>query len=549
MKKFFLQMYSGLMIMMIFANLRLSAQVSQTPPMGWNSYDSKNYSVTEAEVEAIADTMASKYLRYGWQYLCIDWGWYFPGMSTGSPDQVDSGGTTTISTRDHMDAYGRFMPDTVRFPSSVGGAGFGPLATYVHGKGLKFGIHILRGIPRQAVWAGTPILGTGYVARNAADTVTSNDCPWNNQMFGLYPDTAAAQAYLKSIFALYASWGVDFIKVDDLMDENVTPYTTFKTHVTAYHNAIDSCGRAMVFSTSPGATPIGDSAFFEANANQWRMANDLWDNWANVDTMLSLFVEWYRCSAPGHFPDADMIPIGYIEERGPTSSTPRWSNLTRNQQYLLMTIWCIGRSPLIWGGDLTRNRPSEDSLMTNPEVLAVNQQGVNSRPITVTANGLTWASDNPLIPGVEWVALVNRSTSSAALTVNLSAIGMASCTARNLWTRSDIAGTFTASFSQTIAAQSAGLYELTPPATSVVPRLSGNSHPAFKSETSVLIVGNRFDLPDYYAATPVKLEVFDFTGKRIASLPARGGVVDLRKVGATGSAVYLVRIRPVQGGE
>ncbi len=548
MKKASIPFLAVLAVMVIFAGQGAHAQVSQTPPMGWNSYDSKNYSVTEAEVKANADTMAAKYAQYGWQYICVDWCWYFPGSGNGTPNQTDSGGTTTAATRDHMDAYGRFMPDTVRFPSSVGGAGFGPLATYVHSLGLKFGIHVMRGIPRQAVWAGTPILGTSYVARNASDTVQSNDCTWLNQMFGLNPDTAAAQAYLKSILALYASWGVDYIKVDDLMNENDNPYVTFKTHVQAYRNAIDSCGRSMVFSTSPGATPIGDSAFFEKYANQWRMANDLWDNWANVDTMLNLFVKWYRCAAPGHFPDADMIPIGYLSERGPNGST-RWSSLARNQQYLLMTMWCIGRSPLIWGGDLTRNRPSEDSLMTNPEVIAVNQQGTNGRPITATASTLVWASDNPDSSNVVWVALVNRSTASASITVNLDTLGVSNCTARNLWTRTTLSGTFATTFQQTIAAQSAGLYKLVASPTAVLHHLSARNLVPSGGESTIPVLGNRFIVPRAYAGMPVNLEVFDIAGKRIGLLRSRGAAVDLRAIGATASNVYMVKIRPAVQGE
>jgi hypothetical protein len=458
MKKFFITACAAAVVTMLFTGLPF-AQVSQTPPMGWNSYDSKNFSVTEAEVKSTADTMAAKYAKYGWQYICVDWCWSFPGMGTqATPDQTFSGGAPTAATRLHMDAWGRLMPDTVRHPSSVGGAGFGPLAAYVHGKGLKFGIHVMRGIPRQAVMANTPIYGSTYTAATAASL--TDTCSWLNQMYGLNFGSPAAQAYLTSILSLYASWGVDFIKIDDMLNSLVTPRTTWKTYVEAYRATIDSSGRPMVFSTSPGATPIGDSVFYETYANQWRMADDLWDNWANVDTMLSHFVQWYRCAAPGHFPDADMIPIGKLSERGPNGS-PRWSNLPRNQQYLLMTMWCIGRSPLIWGGDLDSNRPAEDSLMTNPEVIATNQNGTNSRPLTATGTMLAWASDNPDTAYIKWVALVNRSTSSVTPNVDLNALGVPNCVARNLWTRTNLTGTFASAFSQTIAAQSAGLYKLT----------------------------------------------------------------------------------------
>ncbi len=546
MKKASIPALAVLAVMMLCPGYRVYAQVSQTPPMGFNTYDCLDYSAADSAVKQLADTMASRYLQYGWNYLCLDWCWSFPGTGTSQPNQVFVNNAPTAATRLNMDSCGRLMPDTIRHPSAVGGAGLGPLIAYVHGKGLKFGLHIMRGIPRQAVMANTPIYGSSYTAANAASL--TDTCSWLNQMYGLNFNTAAAAAYIKSIFSLYASWGVDYIKIDDLENSLVSPRTTFKTYIQAYRAAIDSCGRPMVFSTSPGATPIGDSAFFEKYANQWRMADDLWDNWANVDTMLSLFVKWHRCAAPGHFPDADMIPIGYLSEHGPNGS-PRYSSLTRSQQYLLMTMWCIGRSPLIWGGDLRKNRPAEDSLMTNPEVIAVNQQGTNGRPITATASTLVWASDNPDSANVVWVALVNRSTSSATITVNVDTLGVPNCTARNLWTRTTLSGTFASSFQQTIAAQSAGLYKLVAPTTAVVRRMPATNLSPLRSETTMPVAGNRFVVPRAYAGTPVNLDVFDMAGKRVGLLRNVRGTVDLRVIGATASNSYIVRIRPAVRGE
>ncbi|MBN1472788.1 MAG: glycoside hydrolase family 27 protein, partial [Syntrophaceae bacterium] len=284
----------------------LFAQVSQTPPMGFNSYDCLSWSATEAEMKAIADTMAKRYLSYGWQYACIDWCWSYPGMSSVHPNQTWNGtnGNPTAATRLKMDAYGRLMPDTVRHPSAAGGQGFKPLADYIHGKGLKFGIHVMRGIPRQAVYDNTPIYGTSY---RAADAVNRADtCVWLNQMYGLNFSSPAAQAYLHSILNMYASWGIDYIKIDDLVDSKVNPRTTFRTYIQGYRTAIDSTHRPIVFSTSPGATPIADSVFFMTYTNQWRMADDLWDNWNSLNNMIGLFVNWYHCAYAPHYPDADM---------------------------------------------------------------------------------------------------------------------------------------------------------------------------------------------------------------------------------------------------
>ena len=303
MKKITVLAGTAIIAVMGICSVSSFAQVSQTPPMGWASYDCLNFTATEAEMKAMADTMAKKYLSYGWQYVNIDWCWSFPcpgitNCTQGSPNQTWNGtnGNPTAATRLKMDAYGRLMPDTVRHPSAVGGAGFKPLADYIHGKGLKFGIHIMRGIPRQAVNDNTPIYGTTYHAADAANK--ADTCTWLNHMYGLNFGSVAAQAYLNSILTMYATWGIDYIKIDDLVDSKVSPRTTFKTYIQGYRAAIDSTHRPMVFSTSPGATPIIDSVFFMTYTNQWRMADDLWDNWSTLNTMLDLAANWYHCEAP-----------------------------------------------------------------------------------------------------------------------------------------------------------------------------------------------------------------------------------------------------------
>src|SRR4051812_3056348 len=115
--------------------------VATTPPMGWNSYDSYNWNVTEAQVKANADYMRDNLRQYGWQYIVVDWAWYYPGSGTGSPNQ-----NASLQPRLRMDANGRLLPDTVRFPSATGTNGFKPLADYIHAAGLKFGVHLMRGI-------------------------------------------------------------------------------------------------------------------------------------------------------------------------------------------------------------------------------------------------------------------------------------------------------------------------------------------------------------------------------------------------------------------
>src|SRR5689334_10845836 len=128
------------------------------PPMGWNSWDCFATTVTEDQVKAQADYMATHLARFGWQYIVVDIQWYVPDAR---------GFVYQEGANVALDAHGRFLPAANRFPSCAGG--FGPLADYVHRAGLKFGVHLLRGIPRAAVAANLPILGSTSRARDIAD--------------------------------------------------------------------------------------------------------------------------------------------------------------------------------------------------------------------------------------------------------------------------------------------------------------------------------------------------------------------------------------------
>ncbi len=437
------------LVMLIFVSTASSA-VSQTPPMGWNSYDCFNFTVTEAEVKANADYMAENLKEYGWEYICVDWAWYYSGSHNNSPNQ-----DANFSPSVHYDNYGRMLPDPTRFPSSANGQGFKPLADYIHGKGLKFGVHLMRGIPRQAVSENTPIMGTNYRANEIVDRV--NLCAWLNLMYGLNMSRPGAQEYLNSLFELYASWGVDFVKVDDLINPYGSPAYR-ESEVTAYKIAIENSGREMVLSTSPGATPLANATQIKRDANQWRMANDLWDNWNNLNAMFDLTASWYTHAGPGHWPDADMIPIGRLSKRGPVGAE-RWSGLTSDERYTMMTLWIIARSPLMWGGNMVENRAEELRLMQNSEAIAVNQKSANSRPV-VNGNTPVWCAD---IPGTneKYVAVFNRNSSSRDVSVKFSEIGLTGTVlVRDLWAKSD-KGSFTNSFSISVPSHGSFLFKMT----------------------------------------------------------------------------------------
>jgi hypothetical protein len=426
--------------------------VANTPPLGWNSYDSFNWSVTEADVRANADYMRTNLRQHGWQYVVIDWAWYYPGRHNGSPNQ-----DANLQPRLRLDANGRMLPDTTRFPSAAGSNGFKPLADYVHAAGLKFGIHLMRGIPRQAVADNVPILGTNCRANQINNSTTA---AWLNLMWGLNMANSCAQSYLDSLFGLYASWGVDYVKVDD-----IAAPTYRQSEIEGYRLAIARSGRPMVLSLSPGPTATANGPHVAANTHMWRIVNDLWDDWPSLNALFDRLRDWTPYRSTGAWPDPDMIPIGRLAKFGPVGS-PRFSNLTPDEQRTLMTLWSITRSPMMWGGNLVENRAAELSLMTNPAVLAVDQSSANNRQL-VGGNRQAWAAD---VPGSDhrYVALFNRDGAAGTVSLNLATLGIGSATVTDLWSGADL-GPVTGSLTRSLPAHGAGLYRLAPQTTTPVP--------------------------------------------------------------------------------
>ncbi|RXK85535.1 NPCBM/NEW2 domain-containing protein [Filimonas effusa] len=360
-------------------------QYAPKPTLGWNSWDIFGTTVTEQQVKEQADAMAKHLLPYGYNYLTVDIQWYEPssGGHAYNPKAILT-----------MDDYGRLTPGLKKFPSAADGKGFKPLADYVHSKGLKFGIHIMRGIPRQAVEKNTPVMGTNVGAQDIA--LRRSICPWNPDMYGVDATKPEGKAYYNSIIEMYAGWGVDFIKVDDIS----RPYNDVQqAEIEAIRSAIDKTGRPIVLSLSPGATPVSAGEHVMNHANMWRITDDLWDTWYSLRAMFERLNAWTPYRGSGHFPDADMLPIGIIDFKRPT-------NFTQDEQYTLMSLWSIARSPLIFGGDMTQLDTFTKKMLTNREVLSVNQESINNRQVYRNQNLVVWTADVPKSKD-KYVALFN----------------------------------------------------------------------------------------------------------------------------------------------
>jgi len=374
-----------------------------TPPMGWNSWDCYGPTVTEAEVKANADYMAKHLKEYGWEYIVVDIRWNIQNDKAGGYNETDP-----IYT---LDAYGRYLPAPNRFPSSVDGIGFKALADYIHEKGLKFGIHIMRGVPKMAVERKLPILGVPGVT---ADQIHSKEhqCRWLRDNYTIVAGHPGSQAYYNSIFELYASWGVDFIKIDDL-----SAPIYHKDEVVMIRKAIDRCGRPIVLSTSPGETPPSAGPHVSQHANMWRMVNDVWDVWRDIPHLLRIAQDWYPYIAPGTWPDCDMIPLGRISIRGERGND-RMTRLTIDEQYSLMTLFTIFKSPLMFGGDLPSNDAFTLSLLTNKDVLRMHRESSRVRQLFQTDNKVAISSINE-ITGEVYLALFNTGEKEQSFSLDL----------------------------------------------------------------------------------------------------------------------------------
>lgn len=332
-------------------------------PMGWNSWDCYGASVDEETVRKNADYMAKHLKQYGWEYIVVDIQWSAPNASSHEYEPF-----ADLC----MDEFSRLVPSEKRFPSAADGKGFAPLAEYVHSLGLKFGIHIMRGIPRQAVHKNTPIKGTDKTARQIAKT--SSICQWNTDMYGVDPAKEGAKEYYDSLFGLYASWGVDFIKVDDICRE--MPHE--ETELVLLSESLKSCGREMILSLSPGPALLEKAELYKQTSNMWRITDDFWDKWELLYNMFERAEKWCTHTGAGHFPDADMLPVGPIlQDYGRENRT----KFTENEQVTMLTLWSIFRSPLIIGGEMTGFDDFTMNLLTNEAVLKMHSNARHSHQV------------------------------------------------------------------------------------------------------------------------------------------------------------------------
>ncbi len=395
--------------------------IAATPPMGWNSWDCYGASVDEKTVRQNADYMAAHLKPFGWDTVVVDIQWYQPTASSHAYEPF-----AALS----MDAYGRLTPAENRFPSARGGKGFAPLADTIHGLGLKFGIHIMRGLPRMAAHNHLPVWHTDVTCAQIANP--NSICAWNPDMYGVRADLPGARAYYDSLFALYAAWGVDFVKVDDIARE----YPHCQRELEIISAACRACGREMVLSLSPGPAPLLYAEHLKQHANMWRITDDFWDDWTLLKAMFERAAAWCVHSEPGHWPDADMLPVGAIRQCDSPQNTTRF---TQAEQITLMTLWCMLRSPLMIGCELTKCDTFTLKLFTNAAVLDILRTSHCAHPLYTTGQAAAWMAPRTDGTGC-YLALFNLADEPAVLRQPVDELGLASpAFITELWTDEAVA--------------------------------------------------------------------------------------------------------------
>jgi alpha-galactosidase len=428
------------------------ASVASTPPMGWNSWDSYGLTITEPQFKANATVLKQKLLPFGWNYAVIDEGWYFE--NPGDRERPDT-------LRYAIDAHGRYVPVPARFPSAVAHGAAAPVASpadashkfnatieetsfadigrWVHAQGLKFGIHIVRGIPRASVERNLAIEGSSFHAQAAADQTDA--CPWDPTNWGVRDD-AAGQAWYDSLLRQYAAWGVDLLKVDCIADH---PYKAGE--IAMIRRAIDKTGRPMVLSLSPGPAALAHADALAAQSNMWRIADDEWDVWSSdgkpfpqgVKDQFARLDAWSKFAKPGAWPDADMLAIGELKP-APGWGDPRASRLTPDEQRTEVTLWSIARSPLILGANLTLLDAPTLALLTNRDVIATNQTAMESGQILHEGDLIVWRAKLPA--GRVALAFFNTGDASMKVDRNFAALesdlGGHAWRVRDAWAAKDL---------------------------------------------------------------------------------------------------------------
>ncbi len=400
--------------------------VGQKPFMGWSSWYFVGRNPTQANIEAQAQAVSTHLKSHGYNYILLD-DFYYLNPST------------------NVDQYGRWVTDTTRFPSGLAG-----VASYVHGLGLKFGAYLTPGIPVAAVNQNTAIQGTSYHARDIADT-SRHETNYNyggNVMYYIDYSKPGAQAYINSWANLLASWGVDFLKIDGVGTYDIPD-------IQAWSQGLQQTGRPILFDLS-NSLSVSQGDTWRQYANSWRISGDVQCycstqvTWNSFSSRFSQAPAWLQFAGTGAWNDLDSLNVANGSIDG----------ISNDERQTYMTLWAIESAPLNAADDLTNIDSYGLSLLTNDEVIAVDQAGHPAHPVSQSSNQQVWWANNG--DGSYTVALFNLGGSSSNVTANWSDLGITgAASVHDLWSHSDL-GSFSGNFGATLNSHASRLLKVTP---------------------------------------------------------------------------------------
>ncbi|KAL6139254.1 hypothetical protein ACLB2K_064531 [Fragaria x ananassa] len=426
----------------------LSQELAITPPRGWNSYNAISWTITEKEFLQNAEIISKKLLPHGYEYVVVDHLWYRRNVTGASADNLGF---------DVIDEWGRPMPDPDRWPSSKGGKGFTEVADRIHKMGLKFGINVMRGINTQAVEANTrildPLLGSVYDHVNGK-TWTAQDigikertcAGMQNGFMSVNTTLQAGRFFLADLYQLYASWGVDFVRQDCVFGKDLD------MNEISHASLLLRNRRPILYSISPGigATPMMAKSVSSV-VNMYSINGNDWDDWGDVVGRFDVardFAAANMIGANSSWPYLDMLPLGWFNDADFNEGQHRETNLTLEEQRTMMTLWCMAKSPLMFGGDVRKLDDTTYSLLTNPTLLEINSFSSNNKEFPyMKSKGLrSWVATGR--QGEIYVALFNLSSKKTTITAQKSDLAKAlpgtklttraSCKGNEVWSREDL---------------------------------------------------------------------------------------------------------------